>query len=137
MTQEVYVKQNVKKHEYDMHKYVYDLKIVDIPEIINYDIEKQVLTLVKINNMNVSDMYGEKINKVPKSLVKQIQTIIKTLHDNNIEYPDITGYNFIEANDIVWIIDFEHSSIIENNKVKDPFVTKFINGLNKWNPNFR
>ena len=34
MTQEVYVKQNVKKHEYDMHKYVYDLKIVNIPEMI-------------------------------------------------------------------------------------------------------
>ena len=137
MSQEVYVKQNVKKHEYDMHKYVYDLKIVNIPEIINYDIEKQVLTLVKINNMNVSDMYGEKISQVPKSLVKEIQKIIKTLHDNNVEYPDITGYNFIEMDDMVWIIDFEHSSIIENNKVKDSFVTKFINGLNKWNPNFK
>lgn len=135
MIEDIYVKQDVSKHEYDMHKYIYDLKIVNVPKIISY--ENQTLTLVKINEMNVSDMHGEIISDVPKSLVKQIQKIIKILHDNNIEYPDITGYNFIEKDGIIWIIDFEHSSIIQNNHVKDAFVTKFINGLNEWNPNFK
>jgi tRNA A-37 threonylcarbamoyl transferase component Bud32 len=58
------------------------------------------------------------------------------LAENNIEYPDITGYNFIEHDNKIWIIDFEHSSFI-NKTMKDPFVNKFIGGSNKWNPEFK
>jgi hypothetical protein len=47
------------------------------------------------------------------------------------EYPDITGYNFIEHNNKLWIIDFEHAHI------RDTFVDKFIHGRNTWNPRFK
>ena len=66
----------------------------------------------------------------------EIRTIIKALADNHIEYPDITGYNFIEYDKKIWIIDFEHSSIFKKT-MKDPFVNKFIFGSNKWNPDFK
>ena len=136
MDNQFYIKHNVSLHEYKMHKHVYDLHIVNIPEIINYDHDKKILTICKINNMNVSDMYGEKASKVDKCIFDEIRIIIKTLADNNIEYPDITGYNFIEYDNKIWIIDFEHSSIFTN-KMEDSFVNKFINGLNKWNPRFK
>ena len=133
--EEYFVKHNVSKHEYDMHKHVYSLNIVNVPEIISYDIEKQILTMKNIKNMNVSDMYGENAKDVDEDVMDKIRTIIKTLTENNIEYQDITGYNFIEYEDKIWIIDFEHSKI--SNKIEDKYIIKFINGLNKWNPNFR
>lgn len=132
----VYIKSNVKKHEYEMHKYIYDLHIVNVPKIISYDLHNSILTMEKINNMNLSDMYGEKEFDMDEYYFDEIRTIIKKLALNNIEYPDITGYNFIEYDNKIWIIDFEHSKFITN-KMEDPFVNKFIAGLNKWNPRFK
>ena len=131
----VYIKHNVPLHEYTMHKYVYDLNIVNTPEIISYDSEKRILTMRKINNMNISDMYGENASNVDEDIFDKIRTIIKILAENNIEYPDITGYNFIEYNDKIWIIDFEHAKI--SKKIENKFINKFIRGLNKWNPEFK
>ncbi len=127
-----YTKYGVKQHEYDVHKYVYNLKLekVNVPKIISYDKEKEIMVMVKIDNMNLSDMHGEKSSDIDEYYFDEIRTIIKTLSDNGIEYPDITGYNFIEHNNKLWIIDFEHAHI------RDTFVDKFIQGRNKWNPRF-
>ena len=132
----VYVKLNVKKHEYDMHKHIYDFNIVNVPKIISYDLHNRILTMEKIENMNIADMYGEDAANLDEYYFDQIRTIIKKLALNNIEYPDITGYNFIEHDNKIWIIDFEHSKFIKD-KMEDPFVSKFIYGLNKWNPRFK
>ena len=125
-----YTKYNVKKHEYIMHKYVYDLHVVNIPKIISYNEKEQIMIMEKINNMNISDFYGEKSHNVPKHIFNEIRNIIKILYDNNIQYPDITGYNFIDCDNKIWIIDFEHATFIS------PFVVDFINGTNTWNPEF-
>ena len=130
-----YIKKEVQEHEYNMHKYVYDLHIVNIPKIISYNKEEKILTMEKIDNMNVSDMYGEENWDTSPELFTKIRKIIQTLCDNNIEYPDITGYNFIEYDDKVWIIDFEHSKI--SKKITNSFIKKFIKGLDGWNPDFR
>jgi tRNA A-37 threonylcarbamoyl transferase component Bud32 len=132
----LYIKQNVKEHEYKMHKLVYELKIVNTPKIISYDKTTKTMVMEKIDNMNLSDMYGEDDNIIDEYYFDEIRTIIKKLAENNIEYPDITGYNFIEHDNKIWIIDFEHSSIFKKS-MKDPFVNKFIAGLNKWNPEFK
>ena len=127
-----YTKYGVKQHEYDVHKYVYNLKLekVNVPKIISYDKEKEIMVMHKINALNLSDMFGEKSSDIDEYYFDEIRTIIKTLSDNGIEYPDITGYNFIEHNKKIWIIDFEHAHI------RDTFVNKFIQGRNKWNPRF-
>ena len=83
-----YIKQGVKNHEYEMHRHVNLLGIVNSPKIVNYDAEKEVMVMEKIDNMNVSDYYDEYAKGVPKPLMKKIQKIIKTLYDNNIVYPD-------------------------------------------------
>jgi tRNA A-37 threonylcarbamoyl transferase component Bud32 len=131
----VYIKQNVTPYEYHMHKHVYDLKIVNMPEIISYNKETKVLIMKKINNLNLSDMHGENESDIEEYLFDEVRKIIKTLYDNNIEYPDITGYNFIEHDGKMWIIDFEHSKI--SSVIKNQFINKFINGLNMWNPEFK
>ena len=127
-----YTKYGVKQHEYDVHKYVFNLKLekVNVPKIISYDKEKEIMVMHKINALNLSDMFGEKSSDIDEYYFDEIRTIIKTLSDNGIEYPDITGYNFIEYDNKIWIIDFEHAHI------RDTFVDKFIQGRNKWNPRF-
>ena len=127
-----YTKYGVKQHEYDVHKYVYDLKLdkINVPKIISYDKEKEIMVMHKIDAMNLSDMFGEKSSDIDEYYFDEIRTIIQTLSDNGIEYPDITGYNFIEHANKIWIIDFEHAHI------RDTFVDKFIQGRNKWNPRF-
>jgi len=130
-----YIKHQVSLKEYEMHKHVHSLGIVNIPKILAYDRDTQVMLMERVNHMNVSDYYGEKATDITPDLFQKIRTIIKTLYDNNIVYPDITGYNFIEFNNRIWIIDFEHSNF--KSLLTDDFVVKFINGLDKWNPRFK
>mgnify|MGYP000906260633 FL=1 len=127
-----YTKYGVKQHEYDVHKYVYNLKLekVNVPKIISYDKEKEIMVMHKINALNLSDMFGENSSDIDEYYFDEIRTIIKTLSDNGIEYPDITVYNFIEHDNKIWIIYFEHAHI------RDTFVDKFIQGRNKWNARF-
>ena len=89
----------------------------------------------QIPNMCISDYYTDNIDCVPGDIIQNIREIIKDLYSINIEYTDITGYNFIEYNNKVWIIDFGHATEV-NGKDRDPFVNKFINGFKSWNPLF-
>ena len=132
-----YIKKNVKQNEYNMHKYVYDLKLFHVPKIISYDNENKVMTMEKINGMNISDMYGEDAENVPNEIFEIIVNIIKTLKLHDIEYPDITGYNFIEDKNTygkIWIIDFEHSKM--NKNITNPNINSICNYVKKWNPDF-
>jgi tRNA A-37 threonylcarbamoyl transferase component Bud32 len=136
----VYIKHNVGMHEYVMHKHIYELNILNVPRIISYDYHNKILTMEKLNNMSISDLYGEEIYQVPTDVTNKIRQIIKRLLDNEIEYPDITGYNFIEEFGEIWIIDFEHTKFIDKDSIKKTnnyeFIINFINGLKSWNPEF-
>ena len=131
-----YVKQGVELHEYKMHKYVYNLGIVNIPKIINYDKTQKTMVMQKINGTNLSDFYGEDESNISNALFAEIRGMIKVLYEHNIQYIDITGYNFVlDSKEKLWIIDFEHC---EYNFTKpNPFVQEFCNGANKWNPYFK
>ena len=90
--------------------------------------------MVKVGLMNVADFYGEKAEDIGKELFAKIRAIIQTLYEYNILYIDITGYNFIENANTLWIIDFEHASY--NPKRKNKFVERFLQGADEWNPEF-
>jgi tRNA A-37 threonylcarbamoyl transferase component Bud32 len=145
MSINLYTKPNVSYEEYKMQEYTYNLNIVNVPRVISYDKLRKKLTMEKIDGSNLSDFYGEDSFNISSELFHKVRKIIKKLYDNNIIYPDITGYNFIQDNEgNIWIIDFEHSKFRfykdeHNNELeyKEDFVDKFINGLNKWNPEFR
>jgi len=127
-----WIKKNVYPHEYAVYKHVRALNIVNTPEIIAYDRENHVLTMQRINGMNLSDMFGEKASDIEAELFDQVRQIIQTLWSSGIGYPDITGYNFIRSEDDgkLYIIDFEHAYVM------DPFVQTFLSGKNAWNPEY-
>jgi tRNA A-37 threonylcarbamoyl transferase component Bud32 len=133
----VYTKQNVTKHEYMAHKMIYNLKKFNVPNIYSYDEEKQTMIMEKIYNMSVSDAYGESAKNVPDEIFDEIRQIIEYLYNMDIIYPDITGYNFIEHENKIWILDFEHVKFGKHHKKEEKFVRKFINGHNGWNPKFK
>jgi len=132
------VKENVSLTEYKMHKYVYNLDIIKIPKIYSYDKETQIMVQQRIPNESVAYNYGENPEDCPKELFDKIRETIHILYNNHIEYPVITGYKFIEYQNKIWVIDFEHAKIIGANseKERDPFVEKFIYGFNGWNPKY-
>ena len=135
-----FVKKGVSLHEYTMHKYIQALEIVNLPKIISYDLHNKTLNMERIPSDCISNIYGENDEDVDGEIYNKIRKIIKRLYDNDIEYPDITGYNFIEYQNKLWIIDFEHTKFCDaskkdNNHTK--FIKRFINGHNGWNPEFR
>ena len=130
-----FTKENVSLCEYKIHKYVYNLHIVNVPKIKSYNKKTKQLKMVRVGTMNVSDYYGASAENIDNELFDKIRAIIKTLYDHDILYVDITGYNFIEFKNRIWIIDFEHSNF--KPLLTDDFVVKFINGLDKWNPRFK
>jgi tRNA A-37 threonylcarbamoyl transferase component Bud32 len=130
-----YTKENVSLYEYKIHKYVYNLNIVNIPKIKSYNRKTKQLKMVRVGTMSVSDYYGETPEHINNELFARIRNIIQTLYDHDILYTDITGYNFIENDNKLWIIDFEHATYNHPRKT-DEFVEKFLEGHNGWNPEF-
>jgi tRNA A-37 threonylcarbamoyl transferase component Bud32 len=130
-----YTKENVSLTEYKIHKYVYNLHIVNIPKIKSYNKETKQMKMVKVGTMNISDYYGESAENIGDDLFTKIRNMIQKLYDHDILYVDITGYNFIENDNKLWIIDFEHATYNYPMKT-DEFVEKFLKGHNGWNPEF-
>jgi len=131
-----YTKIGVELHEYKVHKYVYNLHIVDVPKIVKYNKKTKVMVMQRIRGLSLSDTYDETSDNIGEEMFNRVREIIKTLKYHNIEYIDITGYNFIlDDKDKLWIIDFEHAKYTLN--MQDEFVEKFCNGLNEWNPEFK
>lgn len=131
-----FTKQNVSEKEYKIQSILYNANIVNIPQPYSYNANTKELKMRKIPNLSIADMYGEEFYRVPQIIIEKIRNIISTLYYYGLEYPDITGYNFIEYQNKVWIIDFEHAQINNNRATYDPFILEFINGVNSWNPQF-
>ena len=132
----IYVKYHVDFHEYNMHNYIWNLGIVNVPKIISYDKTNKTLQMEKIPGLSVSDMHGEAYANVPAKTTSKIRDIILILKSHNIIYPDITGYNFIEHDGSVWIIDWEHAYFGFGPTQSNWFVDKFVSGCKSWNPDF-
>jgi tRNA A-37 threonylcarbamoyl transferase component Bud32 len=133
---QVYIKSHVEFHEYNMHNYIWNLGIANVPEIISYDKKTKTLQMEKIPGLSVSDMYGEAFTNAPDAITNKIRDIILILKSHNIIYPDITGYNFIERDGSIWIIDFEHAYFGFDPTQSNWFVDEFISGRKSWNPDF-
>ena len=136
-----YIKKNVSFKEFKMHEYIYQLSkdpisrgILHVPEIIHYDIAEKTLIMEDIGFMNLADFYGEDESNIEAPLFARIREIIKFLYNNHVVYPDITGYNFIEKDSKLWLIDFGDADF--KTHAKDTFVERFIRDekYNKWNP---
>ena len=123
--------------EFNVHQMIYNMNIVNVPEIYDYNKELNTLKMRRIPNMCVADMYGENFQDLPSTIAKQIRDIITVLYTKGIEYPDITGYNFIEYQNKLWIIDFGHARFNSKHSTYDSFIKEFIQGKSDWNPLFK
>ena len=133
-----YIKRDVDDREHFMQQYVYQLNIVNVPQIIYYDEKNKIMIMKKVEGMNLSDQYGDNANDIPNEIFEQVVKIVRNLVLHNIEYPDLTGYNFIEdTNGKVWIIDFGHSKMMSSNQINNIHIQNICNGYKVWNPEFR
>ena len=130
-----FIKENVSLDEYELHKYVYNLGIVNIPKLYEYNQEKKVMVMERLGGMSVSDMYGSEASCIDTEIFNKIRSIVQLLLDHGVEYPDITGYNFMEDDDKIWVIDFGDARYV-NGRVEDPFILQFLKGHNEGNPFF-
>ena len=106
------------------------------PKILDTDY-KTYIKMEHLDEMCIADMYGEDFKDMPKEILDQIYTIITRLYlECDIEYIDITPYNFIEKDDKVWIIDFGDA---QEAPKKDWFLDELFKnrGMLQWNPDFR
>lgn len=133
----IFTKKNVCLREYKIHKYVYGLSELygfHVPRPYSYNHKTKEFKMHRLPNMNISDLYGDSCENVPEYVFEEIRKIIILLSKHDVYYPDITGYNFVEYNGHIWILDFGHASI--KKKITDPFVLNFMEGLCEWNPEF-
>ena len=80
----------------------------------------------------------DEAKNIPALIWTQMRNIVKTLYEEEcIEYIDITGYNFIEKNGKVYIIDFGHAKYSKKDVPINWFLKKFLDGENAFNPDFR
>lgn len=95
-----------------------------------------IVTMDKIDNMCLADMYGDKPSDLPPHLWSKIRTIVDKLYkEEGIEYVDITPYNFIEVDGKIFIIDFGDAYYTGTRK-RNWFHKDFLEGHNGWNPDF-
>lgn len=86
----------------------------------------------------LAEVYGDSIDDIPAWIKEDILDILYSLRTiAQIEYIDVTPYNFIETDGVVWIIDFGHAR--EAGPEIDPYLDElFANWvLSKWNPDFQ
>ena len=133
-----YIKYQVSDKEHFIQQYVYQLNIVNVPKIIYYDEESKIMIMKKVEGMNLSDQYGDDATDIPNEIFEQVVKIVRNLVLHNIEYPDLTGYNFVEDNDgKVWIIDFGHSHLTTSTLINNIHIQNICNGDKTWNPDFK
>jgi len=83
----------------------------------------------------IADKYA--VRKIPKRIWKEIHKIVRTLYQKeNIEYVDITGYNFIEKERKIYIIDFGDAFLHQKEEPINWFLDQFLKGDVGWNPDF-
>jgi tRNA A-37 threonylcarbamoyl transferase component Bud32 len=86
----------------------------------------------------LSDIYGENADDIPEDVWNKIRKMIETLYfDYEIEYVDVTPYNFMERDGKIWMIDFGDARYAKTDVEMDWYLEDFLDGENYWNPDFR
>ena len=122
------------KNEAQLQKRAAELGLSPVVHRFN----KNSITMEHLGEMCIADKYGEQIRMIPKWIREQIIEILWTLYSElDIQYVDVTPYNFVEKDGHVWIIDFGHAKI--NPDSLDPYLEKLFNTwkLSRWNPRFK
>lgn len=107
------------------------------PEVYDTDY-KTYIEMEDLEEMSVSDMYGDEIKNIPPHILGGMFSIVWFLYYvAGIEYRDLWPRNFIAIGDRVFIIDFGDAR--KKNKKCDHYLEKILKAgrITHWNPNFR
>ena len=132
----IYVKENVCDLEIELQiiasKYNFAPKILKTEKIG----DTNRVHMEHIDAECVANIYGDDASQLPRWIWNEIRKIIELLYnEEGIEYIDITGYNFIEKNGRIYIIDFGDARY--TNGKTNWFLKEFLDGENAWNPDYR
>lgn len=106
------------------------------PCILDTDNET-FITMEDLGTMNIADMYGESIENMPDTIKRDIWNILWILYSCcDIEYRDVTPYNFVEKDGRVWILDFGHARKINGTDIDSWLLSVLSDELSEWNPEF-
>jgi tRNA A-37 threonylcarbamoyl transferase component Bud32 len=130
--------------EYRMHRLIHNAIGAEFKVPRAYKYVEGEMWMQRIHGISLSDMYGEEWSQIPTNYRAKIRTIIQYLFLKGYVYPDVTGYNFIEADGDVWIVDFGHAFVYTPTMKMTPqqqsgylFVLQFINGECGWNNEYK
>jgi tRNA A-37 threonylcarbamoyl transferase component Bud32 len=120
--------------EIRLQKLAADLGIA--PAVLETDNETYMV-MERIPNMCVADFYGTSIRNLPMWVRDQIVNILYTLYSiHKIQYIDVTGYNFVEHEGKVWIIDF--GDAYDDQEELHPLLKQiFAKRKLRWNKDFK
>lgn len=86
----------------------------------------------------LADAYGESLDDIPDWIKADIVDILYMLYMHvGIEYVDVTPYNFVEKDGIVWVVDFGDAREADYDN-PDDFLYDILGNweLQKWNCDF-
>jgi tRNA A-37 threonylcarbamoyl transferase component Bud32 len=107
------------------------------PEVYDTDY-KTYIEMEDLEEMNVSDLYGDDIKNIPANILSGMFSIVWFLyHVAGIEYRDLWPRNFIAIGDRVFIVDFGDAR--KKSKKCDNYLNSILKAgkITHWNPNFR
>ena len=85
----------------------------------------------------LSDIYGDSSECIPQSVWQEIRNMVEVLYeDYEIEYVDVSPYNFIDVDGKIWMIDFGDARFAKTNIDMDWYLQDFLEGENMWNPDY-
>lgn len=99
---------------------------------------QNTIVMENLNERCLADVYGDSIDDIPEWIKEDILDILYALYMNaQIEYVDVTPYNFVEKDGVVWILDFGHASDVDYDNI-NPYLEELFStwNLQKWNPDF-
>ena len=109
------------------------------PNVVDTDYQT-VIHMEQVGPMCIADKYGEDIEDIPIWIRREIVEHLWTLYSCcQIQYVDITPYNFIEHDGRVWVVDFGDAFRNKPRAKLHPFLKRIFDSWNltMWNPEFK
>lgn len=109
------------------------------PKLVSTDY-RTLIEMEDLEEMCIADKYGEDIDGIPSFILEDIYKILSDLYYiYNIEYIDVTPYNFIERDGRTWIIDFGHAQRRRAGQNTNWYLIESLDAgeISYWNPDFR
>ena len=95
-----------------------------------------ILEMEELDGTTLAEEYGENPEDIPKWIWEDIRFALILLFENNIQYRDITPYNFMLVDEKIFVIDFGDAYYHDDTEV-NWFLQEFFDGENSWNPDYK